>query len=124
MQIDVMGELKANGEVRSLSCNRCFRCTTSCPKGAIAFNLKRSKISLSSPTAERIDKVSLKRRKLSNFDIIISVLWIGISAAFIFTGINQSAPQEIKVIMQVGLILVIYGLIWIGQKIFFKLRKD
>lgn len=124
MQIDVMGELKANGEVKSLSCIRCFRCTSSCPKGSIAFNLKHRKISLSSIATARIDKVSLKRRKLSIFDIIISVLWISISAVFIFAGINQSAPQEIKVIMPAGLILVIYGLMWIAQKILFKLRKN
>ncbi|MCD4669256.1 MAG: 4Fe-4S binding protein, partial [Actinomycetia bacterium] len=123
MQIDVMGELKANGEVKSLSCTRCFKCTSDCPKGAIAFSLKRKKISLSSNAIARIDEATLKRRKFSIFDIIISVLWIGIMAVFIFTGINKGAPQEIKVLMQIVPILAIYGLAWMGRKIWLKLRK-
>ena len=123
MHIDVMEELKANGEVKSLSCIRCFKCTSSCPKGSIAFSMKRRNISLSSTAASRIDKFPLKQRKLSGFDIAISVLWIAVTLILLFTGINQGAPQEIKVIMSAGLLLAVYGLILAVKKILLKLRK-
>jgi len=122
MQVDVMGELETHGEVRSLNCIRCLKCTDECPKGAIAFSLSRREASLSADAAARAERASLKRRKHSAFDVTIAVLWIGVTLVFALTGVNQSAPQEIKAFMTVGLLLVIYGFVWIVQKAWCRLQ--
>jgi hypothetical protein len=72
-------------------------------------------VSLSTDAASRAEKVSLKHRRLSAFDIAIAVLWISVTLVFTFTA-RQSAPQEIKVTMAAGLLLVIYGVVWLAQK--------
>jgi polyferredoxin len=116
MQVDVMGELETHGEVRSLNCIRCLKCTEECPPGAIAFSLSRKEASLSTDAAARAERVSLKRRKLSAFDVTIAALWIGVVLSINLAGVRQSTPQEIKVLMTPGLLLIIYGLALIAQK--------
>lgn len=124
MQVDVMGELKAYGEIRSSNCIRCFKCTDECPKGAIAFKLsQKGVLSLSGEAAARAERTTLKRRRLSAFDVIIVILWSVVAVAMIFTGLRQSAPQEIKVFMAVGLLLVIYGFVWTVQKAWSRLGR-
>jgi polyferredoxin len=122
MKVDVMGELAAHGEVRSLNCIRCLKCTDECPTGAIAFSLRRQGASLSGDAAARAGRSSLKRRKLSAVDVVIAVLWIGATVALTFTTVRQGAPQEIKALMTPGLLLVIYGLVWLGQKVWSRRR--
>jgi len=117
MQVDVMGELKDYGEVRSLDCIRCLKCTDACPQEAIAFNLSRKNGALPADVAARVERSALKRRKISAFDVIIVVLWICISVTFNLAGMGQNAPQELKVLMTPGLLVVIYGLVWTAQKI-------
>lgn len=116
MEVDVLGELEAHGEVRSLNCIRCLKCTDECPEGAIAFTLRRGKASLSADAAARAERSSLKRRKLSAFDVVITVLWIGATLGFTLSGIRQDASQAIKSLMTPGLLVLIYGLVWLGQK--------
>jgi len=123
MEVDVMGELKAHGEVRSLNCIRCLKCTDECPNGAIAFSLSRREASLSADAAARAERASLKRRKLSAFDVAIAVLWIGATLGFTLSGVRQDAPQAIKSLMTPGLLVVIYGLVWLGQKAWSRLGK-
>jgi polyferredoxin len=122
MEVDVMGELAAHGEVRSLNCIRCLRCTDECPTGAIAFSLRRQGASLSGDAAARAGRSSLKRRKLSAVDVVITVLWIGATVALTFATVRQGTPQEIKALMTPGLLLVIYGLVWLGQKVWSRRR--
>jgi hypothetical protein len=57
-----------------------------------------------------------KRRKLSAFDVIIASLWIGVVLAFSIAGLQQYTPQEVKVLMTPGLLLVFYGLALITRK--------
>ena len=116
MQVDVIGELKAHGEVRDLNCIRCLRCTDECPKDAISFNLSRGKGVLSSDVAARVEPASLKRRKSSVFDLSIAALWIGVIVVMNLVGVRQNAPQELKVLMGPGLLILIYGLVWIVNK--------
>jgi len=116
MQVDVLGNLKDHGQINSSDCVRCLKCTDECPMGAIAFSMRQKRnVTLSADAASRAEKVSLKRRRLSAFDITIAVLWIGVTLFFTFTA-RQSAPQEIKVTMSAGLLLVIYGAMWLVQK--------
>jgi len=116
MQVDVLGNLKEHGQVNSLDCIRCLKCTDECPTAAIAFRMLQEKnISLNTNAVSRANKSSLKRRKLSAFDIAIVVLWIGITLFFTFT-VRQGSPQEIKVTMAAGLLLIVYGLVWLTQK--------
>lgn len=122
MQVDVMGDLNTHGEIRSLNCNRCLKYTDACPTDSIAFSLRRKEASLSPDAASRAERSTLKRRKLSVFDVIIAVLWIGISVTINLTGMNQNAPQTVKVLMSVGLLIAIYGLVWIEQKTWIKLK--
>jgi hypothetical protein len=35
---------------------------------------------------------------------------------FFFSGARANAPQEIKVLMSVGLLLIVYGFVWLGKK--------
>jgi len=123
MQVDVMGELETHGEVRSLNCVRCLKCTDECPTGAIAFSVRRKEASLSADAVARAKRTSLKRRKLSAFDAVIAALWIGVTLAINLTGVNQNAPQEIKSFMTPGLLLGVYGLVWTAQKTGSKLGK-
>ncbi|MFX1520377.1 MAG: 4Fe-4S binding protein [Promethearchaeota archaeon] len=115
MQVDVLGELKTHGEVLSSNCIRCLNCINECPKGAIGFNFSRKEASLSDDAASKAERISLKRRKLSAFDIAITVLWASMTMIFFFIGV-QSSSQEIKVLMTPGLLLVTFGLVWIVQK--------
>ena len=116
MEVDVMSNLKAHGQVSSLDCIRCLKCTDECPQGAIAFSMRPQRgVSLSSAAASRAEKAALKRRRLSAFDVTIAALWIGLTLFFTFTA-RQSAPQEIKVTMAAGSLVVIYGGVWLAQK--------
>ena len=123
MEVDVMGELKAHGEVRSLDCIRCLKCTDECPNGAIAFSLSRKEASMSADAATRAERSSLKRRKLSAFDVIITVLWVSVTLTLALSGVRQNASQAIKSLMTPGLLVVIYGLVLIGQKTWNRLGK-
>jgi len=116
MQVDVMGELKAYGEVRNSDCICCLKCTDECPEEAIAFILSREEASLSENASARIERVSGKRRRLSAFDVVIAVLWVSVTAVLSFAGVSKNAPMEIKVFMSVGLLLVIYSLVLVVQK--------
>jgi ferredoxin-type protein NapH len=116
MQVDVMSNLKSHGQITSLDCIRCLKCTDECPQGAIAFSmLPHGAVSLRTDAASRAKKASLKRRRLSAFDVAIAVLWIGLSLFFTFA-LRQNAPQEIKVTMAVGLLLIIYGVVWLARE--------
>jgi hypothetical protein len=64
----------------------------------------------------RAERSTLKRRQLSVFDVAIAMLWIGTSVSINLAGINQNAPQELKVLMTPGLLILCYGLVWLGQK--------
>ena len=116
MQVDVLGNLKDHAQVNSSNCIRCLKCTDGCPTGSIAFRMRQKRnVSLSAYAANRAEKSSLKIRKLSGFDIAIAVLWISVTIFFTFTA-RQSAPQEIKVTMAAGLLLVIYGVVRLLEK--------
>ncbi|MFC2056869.1 hypothetical protein ACFLTO_04815 [Chloroflexota bacterium] len=52
------------------------------------------------------------------------MLWIGVAVAFNLTGMNQDAPMEMKASMTAGLLLVIYGIVWISQKAWGKFRLN
>lgn len=110
MQIDVLGELKTYGEVRSTNCIVCFKCTDECSKEAIAYTFRRASISMSLEAAARAERQTTKRRKLSAFDAIIALLWISVVLTFSLAGLRQNSPQAIKVLMTPGLLLAIYGL--------------
>ena len=123
MQVDVMSNLMAHGQVSSLDCIRCLKCTDECPTGAIAFSMQpHGQIALSADAVSRAEKASLKRRRLSAFDVSIVVLWIGLTLFFTFT-MRQTASQEIKVTMAAGLLLVIYGVMRLAQKALHRWRK-
>ena len=123
MEVDVLGELNAHGEVRSLDCIRWLKCVDECPEGAIAFTLKRSQASLSADAAARAERLSLKRRKLSAFDVVITVLWVGVTLSLAFSGVRQNASQAIKSLMTPGLLVLVYGLVWLGQKAWSRLGR-
>jgi ferredoxin-type protein NapH len=117
MQVDVMGDLNAHGMVHNSNCIVCLNCTDACPTGSIALSLRRRDSSLASEAVSRAERSTLKRRQLSAFDIAIVVLWISTSVSINLTGINQNAPQELKVLMTPGLLMLCYGLVWLGQKV-------
>ena len=112
MQVDVMGDLNTYSEVHSAPCIVCLKCTDACPTDAIALSLRRSNASLPANAAILAERSTLKRRKISAFDITITVIWVGVSLYFLFSGMRATAPQEIKVLMSVGLLLIVYGLVW------------
>ncbi|MFC2072320.1 hypothetical protein ACFLUU_06390 [Chloroflexota bacterium] len=51
-------------------------------------------------------------------------MWIAIAVAFNLTGMSQDAPMEMKASMTAGLLLVIYGIVWMAQKAWSKLRMN
>jgi len=56
---------------------------------------------------------SLNRRKSSGFDVSIAVFWIGFIVVMNLVGVRQNAPQELKVLMGPGLLIIIYSLLGI-----------
>jgi polyferredoxin len=124
MEIDVTGELKEFGEVRSTHCTVCFQCTDQCPSQAISYTIRRPAAKMSPKAAKRSINRSSKRRKLSAFDISIGLLWTFIVLIFSLTGLRQNAPQEIKAIMTPGLLLLIYGLAISVNKIWNRNKKS
>ena len=116
MQVDVMGDLNTHGWVSNSNCIVCLNCTDACPTESISLSLRRSVSSLKGEAVFRAERSTLKRRQLSAFDIAIAVLWISTSVSINLAGINQNAPQELKVLMTPGLLIVCYGLVWLGQK--------
>ena len=117
MQVDVMGELRAHGEVRSSDCVACLKCTNDCPKGAIAFSFNHKDAFMAADAASRAERSSLKRRRPSLLDAAITGLWISVTVTANLMIMPQNTPQEVKVIMSAGLLLAIYGLVWIAQKV-------
>ena len=111
MQVDVLNELKTHGEVRDLNCIRCLKCTDECPKGAISFNLGQGKGVLSSDVVTRVEHDFQIRRKSSGFDMLIAGLWISVIIVMNLFGVRQNAPQEIKVLMGPGLLILVYGIV-------------
>lgn len=116
MQVDVMGDLKDHGEVHSSDCVVCLKCIDACPTDSIALSLRRHDAALSADAAGRAERSTLKRRKISAFDVIIMVIWVCVSVFFFFSTVRANSPQEIKVVMSVGLLLIVYGVVWLGQK--------
>jgi polyferredoxin len=116
MEIDVLGELKSHGEVRSTNCIVCFRCTDACPNEAIAYTFRRASIPMSPEAVARAERQTFKRRKLSPFDATITLLWISVVLTVSLAGMRQNSPQEIKVLMTPGLLLAFYGLALIARK--------
>jgi len=124
MEIDVAGELEEFREVRSTYCIVCFKCTDQCPSQAISYTFRRPAVEMSPKAAALTKKRESKRRKQSVFDISIILLWTTIVLIFSFTGLRQNAPQEIKVIMTPGLLLIIYGLALFVKKVWEKRRES
>jgi len=117
MQVDVMGNLNNYGEVNDSNCIVCLKCTDECPTDSIALSLHRKvAFPLSADAAARAERSTLKRRKISSFDVVIAVLWIILAVGMNISGLDKNAPQELKVSMTPGLLLIIYGLVWLGQK--------
>ena len=112
MQVDVMCDLNTHGEVSGSVCIVCLKCTDACPTDSIALSLRRINASLPADAAIRAERSTLKRRKLSAFDITITVIWVGVSLFFFFSGARATSPQEMKVFMSVGLLMIVYGLVW------------
>ncbi len=121
MQIDVMGDLKRRSEVQNSSCIVCLKCVDDCPTDSLAFSLRRHDAALSHDAAVRTERSTRKRRKRSAFDVAITLIWVAVSAFFFFSGARASAPQEMKVVMSVGLLLIVYGLVWTMWKTWNKL---
>ena len=115
MEVDVLGELKTYGEVRSTNCIVCFKCTDECSKEAIAYTFRRASISMSPEAATRAERQTSNRRKLSGFDASIALLWMSVVLTFSLAGLRQNSPQEIKVLMTPGLLLAFYGLALIAK---------
>jgi polyferredoxin len=115
MQVNVLGNLKDHGQVNSIDCIRCLKCTDECPVNAIAFRMRRQEnVALTAEAAGRAENVTLKRRRLSGLDLAITALWCSLSLFFTFSA-RQSAPQEIKITMAAGLLLVVYGVVRLAQ---------
>jgi polyferredoxin len=123
MQVDVMGDLNTHSEVHDSACIVCLKCSDACPTGSIALSLRRYDASLPADATARADRSTLKRRKISAFDVTIAVIWVGVSLYFFFSGVRTTAPQELKVIMSVGLLVIVYGLVWAIWKIRNKIRE-
>jgi ferredoxin-type protein NapH len=123
MEIDVSGELERYGEVRSTNCNVCLVCIDECPSNAIAYTLRHTGIAMSSEAATRAGRQTSKRRKISAFDVIIALLWIGVVLAFSAAGLRQNSPQAIKALMTPGLLLAFYGLALIARRVWLKYKR-
>jgi polyferredoxin len=123
MQVDVMGNLNTQGKVYSSACIDCLKCIDACPTNAIAFSFRHHNTSLPADAVIRAERSTLKRRKISAFDVAITLIWVGVSLYFFFSGARATSPQEIKVIMSVGLLLIVYGLVWAIWKSWYKLRE-
>jgi polyferredoxin len=123
MEIDVLGELKAHGEVRSTNCTVCLKCTDECPTGAIAFTLRRQDVSLSPKAATLAERQTTRRRQLSALDLSIAALWLSVVLAVSFAGLRDNSPQEIKVLMTPGLLLISYGVALLGKRLWEKRRQ-
>ena len=72
----------------------------------------------------RAERLKSKRRKISTFDMIIVLPWIAVVLAFSLAGLRQNAPQEIKVLMTPGLLLIFYGLALITRKAWNKSKAE
>jgi hypothetical protein len=116
MKIDVLGELKTYGEVRSTNCTVCLKCTDECSKDAVSYTFRHPNTSMSPEAAVRAERQTSKRRKLSAFDVVIALLWMSVVLAFSVAGLRQNAPQAIKVLMTPGLLLVFYGLALLARE--------
>jgi ferredoxin-type protein NapH len=117
MQVNVLGNLKDHGQVNSIDCIRCLKCTDECPVSAIAFRMRRQEnVALTVEAASRAENATLKRRRSSGLDLAIVILWCSISLFFTFSA-RQSASQEIKITMAAGLLLVIYGVVRLAQRV-------
>jgi polyferredoxin len=123
MEIDVLGELKTYGEVRSTNCTVCLKCTDECSKDALAYSFRHPNTSMSAEAAVRAERQTAKRRKLSVFDVVVALLWMSVVLAFSVAGLRQNAPQAIKVLMTPGLLLVFYGLALLARKAWRKIRR-
>jgi len=121
MQVDVIGDLKTFGKVHSSNCIVCLKCTDECPTDSIDLRLRRKVTSLSADAAARAELSSLKRRTISAFDVTITVIWVGVSLYFFFSGARATSPQEIQIFMSVGLLLIVYSLVWAIWKTWNKL---
>ncbi len=86
MQVDVMGNLNTHGEVYSSDCIGCLKCTNACPTDAIALSLRSHNASFQTDAAVRAERSTLKRRRISAFDVTITVIWVGVSLYFFFSG--------------------------------------
>lgn len=121
MQVDVMGDLNTYGEVRDSNCIVCLKCTDECPNESVALSLRRKVTSpLSADAVSRTERITLKRRKLSTFDVVIAMLWVILSIGMNLSGLNKNAPQWVKSTMTPGLLLIIYGLVRLGQKVWIR----
>ena len=85
-------------------------------KGSIGFSLSSKEASLYVDANTRAKQFPLKRRKISSFDVAIMVLWISVILVINVAGVSQNSPQEIKVLMTPGLLLLIYGLVWLLRR--------
>jgi len=124
MQLDVMGGLNTQGEVSDSACIVCLKCSDICPTDSIAFSFSHHGVSLPTNSAIRAELSTLKRRKRSAFDVTITLVWISVSLSFFFSGLRASAPQELKVLMSVGLLLIVYGLVWIIWRTRERFKKE
>jgi hypothetical protein len=85
--------------------------------------MRRYDVKMSPKAAALTIQRSSKRRKISWFDLSIAFLWTAVVLVFSLTGLRQNAPQEIKVIMTPGLLLIIYGLALLAQWSWQKFRN-
>ena len=65
---------------------------------------------------DRVKQTSHKQRNLSGFDVAITVLWIGVIVVVNLAGVRQNAPQELKVLMGPGMLILVYSLVWTFYK--------
>ncbi len=81
------------------------------------------RVSLSAEAAERADQASLMRRSISGFDWAITGLWTAITVFFTFMGFSKNIPQETKVTMAPGLLLVVFSVAFIARKAFARVQN-
>lgn len=127
MQIDVSSELEKYGKVRSLDCIRCFKCSDACPQDAIVFRMKKTEGSISEKAKARIQNRSQKRRKRSAFDWAIVIIWSTLSITFAYISnylVTSPIPKEVKSVMNAGMLVLVFALVWGIQKIWKKTRKE